>query len=752
MEANNNIEELNNLIEQGRSFMNGEHGEENASRCYEYFQEAENKGFRSGKLYQHLGWCFESGLGVQKDLDKAIHYYELVLSLEADDEYALWQLAGIYYQQKNVKCMDYYSRLAENGNGDAYFQIASIYADGDIIANNSEKELENLRKAIDLGCSNAMYIMAKKIKSGSCPITDNNQRIELLKKAADLEHPMAMCDLACLYHSGEGVEKNLNKAVELMRKAAELGYPNAANNMAYICKNGDAGSIDLNEAIRFAKKAAEGGESDSAFAFAVDLYNGNDPFPEDKKKAVELFEYAANSGSVTAMENLGVCFRYGYGVDIDIATSIVWYEKAALRGSIDALDILKKLCDGKRYVDILYRVAEEDYCGAMVRLYDELLSGENTEKNTLKAVEYLEKAAEAEYPDACFRMGILFYNGDYVDKDLKKAIDYWKIASLKGHSASSKNLGLCYKTGEGVPKDTKTAIAYFETARKQGSIDAILQLGLAYDDNGIGELDYKKAVEYYTEAYSYKSATGAYFLGTMFEDGHGVEQDYIKAIELYNYAAAADDADANIKLGIFYADGVHVNKNLAKAIEYVERAKQLGNKRADTVLAKIYANNVDSNEIDPRKAFSFNLERAKAGDQDAQFQVYKAYDEGRGIAKNGDEAQKWLKVAADNGHVVACGLMGLRSYIIEGPAVAVKYWEVASQGGNLKAMTDLADIYLDGADGVPQNIDRAIYLLRQASNAGFSEAQVSLGICYANGTGVPQNWVEAKRLFELARG
>ena len=284
----------------------------------------------------------------------------------------------------------------------------------------------------------------------------------------------------------------------------------------------------------------------------------------------------------------------------------------------------------------------------------------------------------------------------------------------------------------------------------QGSIDAMLQLGYAYDENGITTPDLEKAANYYAEAYAAGSAHGAFCLGLMYENGTGVEKDLAKALELYTYASDNEHARATVKVGIFVHDGLGTEKNVAKSVEYFEKAKAMGDSEADDMLAFVYKRNTTEDGTDPKKAFEFNIKRAEEGDIEAQFLVYQAYDEGSGVDKNETIAHEWLKKAADNGHVIAQALMGFEEITNGNSAVGVEYWEKASAGGHLKATNDLAELYRDGAMGVPMNKPRALELFKKAADAGYPEAMGSLGVCYATGDCVAQDDREAFRWFTLA--
>jgi uncharacterized protein len=71
------------------------------------------------------------------------------------------------------------------------------------------------------------------------------------------------------------------------------------------------------------------------------------------------------------------------------------------------------------------------------------------------------------------------------------------------------------------------------------------------------------------------------------------------------------------------------------------------------------------------------------------------------------------------------------------------------RGGNATAQTYLGYMYANGY-GLPQNYIEAANWLRLASEQGFPEAQYLLGLMYNKGQGVPQDYVEAYKWLDLA--
>jgi TPR repeat protein len=73
------------------------------------------------------------------------------------------------------------------------------------------------------------------------------------------------------------------------------------------------------------------------------LYDDGHGVAQDSAKAREWYEKAADKGSVEAMFTLGLHYDYGYGVAQDYAKAHEWYEKAADKGDASAKARLQQL-------------------------------------------------------------------------------------------------------------------------------------------------------------------------------------------------------------------------------------------------------------------------------------------------------------------------------------------------------------------------------------------------------------------------
>lgn len=80
---------------------------------------------------------------------------------------------------------------------------------------------------------------------------------------------------------------------------------------------------------------------------------------------------------------------------------------------------------------------------------------------------------------------------------------------------------------------------------------------------------------------------------------------------------------------------------------------------------------------------------------------------------------------------------------------AIRYYKLAADQGNLKAVTNLAMMYRKG-EGIPADASEAVRLFKLAVTEGDMLAATNLGIMYLKGEGIPVDAPEAARLFQMA--
>jgi uncharacterized protein len=140
--------------------------------------------------------------------------------------------------------------------------------------------------------------------------------------------------------------------------------------------------------------------------------------------------------------------------------------------------------------------------------------------------------------------------------------------------------------------------------------------------------------------------------------------------------------------------------------------------------------------------------KAQSGDAAAQYQVGLAYDMGKHVAKNFDEAQRWFLKSAEQSYPPAEGAYGLGMRQSNG-AIAERWMLRAAEHGDASTQFWLAMAYEQNWFGSTDS-ELALKWLQKAADAGDPDAQVVLGQKYADGEGVKQSYEIAASWFRKA--
>jgi len=118
------------------------------------------------------------------------------------------------------------------------------------------------------------------------------------------------------------------------------------------------------------------------------------------------------------------------------------------------------------------------------------------------------------------------------------------------------------------------------------------------------------------------------------------------------------------------------------------------------------------------------VQRTKADDLKAQFELGARLNYGRGMPKNTKEALRWLRRAAQNGQQDAQRLLALKFYhgydVSPDQVEALKWTQRLAEAGDVPAQLTLANMYASG-EGTERNLVRAYMWYDIASAAAGIE-------------------------------
>ena len=279
----------------------------NYSEAVRLYRKAAEQGNAAAQCY--LGYCYEFGKGVTKDLTEAVKWYR---------------------------------KAAEQGEVTAQCNLGYCYENGIGVPKNYSEAVKWYRKAAEQGYARAQCNLGLCYENAQGVPQNYTEAVKWYRKAAEQGEVTAQNNLGVCYKKGQGVPQNYTEAVKWYRKAAEQGEVTAQNNLGNCYKNGQGVAKNYTEAVNWYRKAAEQGYATAQNNLGVCYYNG-EGVPKNYTEAVKWYRKAAEQGYARAQCNLGVCYEKGIGVAKDYIEAVKWYRKAAEQGHEKAKAALQRL-------------------------------------------------------------------------------------------------------------------------------------------------------------------------------------------------------------------------------------------------------------------------------------------------------------------------------------------------------------------------------------------------------------------------
>ncbi|WP_291844248.1 tetratricopeptide repeat protein [Maricaulis sp.] len=299
-----------------------------------------------------------------------------------------------------------------------------------------------------------------------------------------------------------------------------------------------------------------------------------------------------------------------------------------------------------------------------------------------------------------------------VAQDFQRAVELNRAAAGQGNAMAHNALGQAYASGLGVAADRDQALFHLREAAESGAPAYQVDYGLALEDGLGGTADPAGAARWYEEAAGQGFAPAMTSLGVLYYEGRGVERDTVEAIAQFRAAAELGDARAQNNLGLILVRGEEVERDYEAAFALFQAAVDQGLEEAFGNLSVMYAN-------------------------------------GFGVATSETEAARLLEAGRRAGALALPALLERIGFPYD-PRLREADWDVepgpediaAASAGDPVALYRMAWRRLNGY-GVRQNFDAAVQLFEQASEAGLGSGAFALGLMYARGTGVPQDFETA---------
>ncbi|MEI7607982.1 MAG: hypothetical protein WCJ64_11415, partial [Rhodospirillaceae bacterium] len=324
----------------------------NLAKAFKFYKKAAELGHADAQF--NVGRMYFLGIGIKQSDTKAVKYFSMAADQghhDARHDLAVMYQAGRGIRQDHANALKMYLKGAERGDADAQANLAIIYLQDQGVPRNEEEAQKWAGMAAAQGHKEAQRLLLL-LTFGGVDVLNSSARAGLWKIAAELGNPEAMTHLGAAHSGGLGVPQDDNKGVYYYRMGAEYGDVKAQMILGARYAEGKGVGQDFAEAAKWLRAAADQGLdcAQNDLGFQCEYGQG---VPQDFSEAVKWYGLAAEQGHSNSQYNLGRMYHFGLGVEQDNSMAARYYNMAASQGHLDA----------KRDLAEMYHV---DHSGLMI--------------------------------------------------------------------------------------------------------------------------------------------------------------------------------------------------------------------------------------------------------------------------------------------------------------------------------------------------------------------------------------------------
>lgn len=392
----------------GSLYEKGEGVEKNPAEALRLYQAAAEQGFPYAQM--KMGHCYAYGIGVEQDRTKSVHYYKQA----AQAGHAIGQnnmgwayMNGLGVEKDYLQAIPWLQKAAAQGQENALANLGRSYEWGTVVDKDKEQEIYRLyRLAAALGLSGGHEMVGECYFNGFGVKQDARAAAIWFRVDAEEGNRFAQYELGRCYEEAKGVCYDPAEAVRLYRLSAEQKNPNGMVWYARCCLDGVGGAKEDGEKIY--QLISEGLELGKYFPHAMTLlgecHEKGIGTPKNPQRARELYTkafYSQSGGRIK--KNFFRALYLGIGGEAALDELIRVWQETAMRGSRPAMNEL----------GVCYEL------------------GEGIEKDPAKAAEWYRRAAKRGNAVACYNLARCYWWGIGVEKDRAKAAKWYCSAADK---------------------------------------------------------------------------------------------------------------------------------------------------------------------------------------------------------------------------------------------------------------------------------------------------------------------------------
>jgi TPR repeat protein len=532
-------------------------------------------------------------------------------------------------EEKFIEMVKYYKLSANQGYGDAAYELGMEYLEGKNIEFNSDNAIQYMNVAYKENNNKAMYQLGTFYIKGLYVEKNVEFGIKCLEKAASLGAIEANYELGKEYLLGNVLERNITKATQYLEKSSSKGHADSKYLLATVYIEGsDEIYKNYSKAINLLKEAIDFKHVDSHFLMGKVLIENKNNKESVIDEGIELMSYAAEQEHVAANEYLGKL--YSTKSDYDKAKD--FYTEAQKLGSNIAdkelIEINYKIAiklkdnnieeyyEAEKFLKEIAAQEEKEYSVlAEYKLglldYNKCIKSTSKEKdgifssikkyfypeqddcstayNTLHKIAEQNKYYKAEYAVgeiSLKEMSVEFYYNDKsknINAEIGEGIKFLESSLLQGYAKAGVSLAKYYYS----LGDKEKAFEFLAKSAEIGDIKAKSAISYLYIKNN--ELDkaknysYEKAISNLKYASEAGYSESSYILGAIKYN----EKDEYSALKYFNKAIEQGSSEAEYILGVINISNSIINTKKFGDLDLLDSAAKHGSINAKLAVTEI---------------------------------------------------------------------------------------------------------------------------------------------------------------------
>lgn len=225
--------------------------------------------------------------------------------------------------------------LAQSGNNSPF--VKGMMADILLAKGETSKGIELLKESSEYE-PQAMFNLALLYAKGDIVEQDYIQAYDLFKKAAQLGDIKSKANVGDMLIRGLGVTQDIDEGISTLIEAAEDGDPGGQYSLGMYYYMGEYVAKDFHLAVYWFKKAYDSGEFHAADPLGSCYYHGVG-VSRDYKQAAYYWSEGAKKGLAYSQYGLGLLYYYGHGLFTSFETAAHWLKSAKALGQPIPYDI-----------------------------------------------------------------------------------------------------------------------------------------------------------------------------------------------------------------------------------------------------------------------------------------------------------------------------------------------------------------------------------------------------------------------------